>query len=279
MTAFVIQSKAQSVLVINEIDYDQPGVDSAEFIELYNPGSSPVDIGVYSVILTNCNAGATVVYDSFPLPSQILSPGAFFVICSGSGLVPNCNMTRPAVSNLIQNGSPDAVALRDSSTGLLIDAVSYEGNCLTPYIEGNGVPLAQSDTGNTPYISISRFPDGMDTNDDSTDFHRSCSTPGVANVNVVTNCGPVGIKTISAKINPEVYPNPAKGIVNIDLNGSLKNVSITLNDLLGNEMKKNPVRISENTYQLNLSEFQDGIYFVKIKSDSGNFIQRLVLKK
>ena len=35
---------AQAQLVINEIDYDQPGTDGAEFIELYNAGGGAADL-------------------------------------------------------------------------------------------------------------------------------------------------------------------------------------------------------------------------------------------
>ena len=38
-----------AVLVINEIDYDQPGVDVAEFVELANIGSDPVNLDGYTV--------------------------------------------------------------------------------------------------------------------------------------------------------------------------------------------------------------------------------------
>ena len=31
-------------LVINEVDYDQIGSDSAEFIEIYNPSPSPISL-------------------------------------------------------------------------------------------------------------------------------------------------------------------------------------------------------------------------------------------
>jgi hypothetical protein len=49
MAAFTLQSRAQSNLVINEIDYDQPAVDSAEFIEMYNASGTPVNLGDYTM--------------------------------------------------------------------------------------------------------------------------------------------------------------------------------------------------------------------------------------
>ncbi len=42
-----------AAVVINEIDYDQPGTDTAEFIELFNSGASAVSLDNYSVDLIN----------------------------------------------------------------------------------------------------------------------------------------------------------------------------------------------------------------------------------
>ncbi len=279
LTATYFNSNAQG-LVINEVDYDMAGTDTSEFIELYNSGSSAIDLGIYRVILYNGNSATAGVYDSFPLPAQMLNPGSYFVICGSSGTVPNCNMTRSIASNMIQNGSPDAIALMDTSSGFIVDALSYEGNCPPPYIEGNGVPLAQSDTGSASYVGMGRFPDGTDTNDDSTDFHRACITPGGANVNTTTACGPLGVKLIVPRSHPSVYPNPSNGLVNVDITGSqLKNSSIVVSDLLGNEIRKATFKNNSTVSQVDLSEFQDGIYFVKIKSDSGETTQRVILKK
>jgi hypothetical protein len=282
MAAF-IRSNGQG-LVINEADYDQPSADSAEFIELYNSGSSAINIGIYRVLLVNGNNNT--LYDSIALPNQLLNAGDYFVICSSYGTVPNCDMSYPTpAAGFIQNGSPDAIAIRDTVTGSVVDAVSYEGSVLPPYIEGNGVPIGESDTATSPaslfrYTGISRFPDGNDTGDDSTDFHRACITPGAANVNTSAGCqNPLSVVNMTVKNSMVVYPNPSKGIVNINLNGlALKNASVIVSDILGNELKKISLKNSESQ-QINIAEFQDGIYFVKIKSDSGELSQRVILKK
>jgi len=191
LTAAVICSNAQG-LVINEVDYDQPGTDTSEFIELYNSSSSAIDLGIYRVVLVNGNGNT--IYDSIALPSQMLNAGAFFVICATYGATPLCDLTHTTpAAGFIQNGSPDAIAIRDTTTGAVVDAVSYEGSVAPPYIEGNGVPIGESDTATSPstlyrYTGISRFPDGADTGDDSTDFHRTCITPGMPNVSGSTAC-------------------------------------------------------------------------------------------
>src|SRR5688572_19776874 len=103
---------AQSTLVVNEIDYDQPGTDTAEFIELKNVSGSILDLDTYSVELVNGNGGGAVVYQTIDLPPFALVPGGYYIICGNAALVLNCQLDVTPDTNLIQNGAPDAVAIR-----------------------------------------------------------------------------------------------------------------------------------------------------------------------
>ncbi len=163
-------------LVINEVDYDQPGTDMAEFIELRNNDSLPVDLSNYAVELINGSTGA--LYKSIALPAVTLDPGEYFVICGNNANTPNCDLQVSPSSNLIQNGAPDAVGLKFNGT-TVIDAVSYEGNTVAPYTETSGVGL--EDIASNPDMGISRIPDGQDSNVNNTDFIYTCITPGEHN--------------------------------------------------------------------------------------------------
>jgi hypothetical protein len=68
-------------LVINEVDYDQPGQDDAEFIEIYNPTSQPIDLTSVSLELLNGLSGGQV-YHTLPLSSVAseLPANAFLVL-------------------------------------------------------------------------------------------------------------------------------------------------------------------------------------------------------
>ncbi len=160
-----------AALVINEVDYDQPSTDTAEFVEIYNTGPEPVDLFEYRLEFWN---GATnTLYNAFSLVGT-LAPGDFHVVCGLATTVPNCDQDVSPDSNLIQNGAPDAVVL--TKLTVIIDAVSYEGD-VTGYVEGSG---AGADTG-APFESINRYPDGVDTDDNSADFYLRCATPGEPN--------------------------------------------------------------------------------------------------
>jgi len=68
-----------AALVINEVDYDQPGGDSAEFVEIYNDGGSAVSLNGVRVLGVN---GDGTVYRRVVLPSVLLGAGDFYVVCA-----------------------------------------------------------------------------------------------------------------------------------------------------------------------------------------------------
>jgi len=282
-------------LVINEIDYDQPGVDSAEYVELYNAGPNPVNLGDFRLMLYNGSSSGTTgnkPYDSIVLPAQTLSAGAFFVICSSSGKVPNCNLSLTPATNAIQNAasatattpSPDAVYLQDIQQGNIIDVVSYEGDCIAPYLESAGIPAGNSDTIvadsiMSRFYSTGRYPDGTDSNNNSVDFRHMCSTPGAANAANDIGCV-TAVAEVQSAMNILVYPNPSHGVLHIDMTKDYyKQVKISVIDILGREVKSVDLGDFDALYSMNLSDLNKGVYIVKIQTANGTMLQRVELSK
>ena len=159
-----------SHLVINEIDYDQLGADTAGFVEIANTGSSAVSIDGLAVVLVNGGDGAEYARKAL---SGTLAAGAKLVVDVDG-----------------QNGAPDGVALIDTGNGTLLDALSYEGAITAATIggstydlvEGTVLPVDVADS-NTVDGSLDRIPDGRDTNDAASDWaFTTTATPGAANV-------------------------------------------------------------------------------------------------
>jgi len=175
-------SVSSAQVVINEVDYDQEGTDSAEFIELYNSGAEPADLDNYLVELINGSSGT--LYQVFDLPDIGLAPGGYFVICTDPLEIEACDMVVGPPFNWLQNGAPDAVALW--SQGVIVDTVSYEGETADPYTEGPfGAPEDESSEG---LVSIGRFPDGLDGDRNDQDFTPYCATPGRSNADIAPPC-------------------------------------------------------------------------------------------
>src|SRR4029078_12647428 len=116
------------------------------------------------------------------LPAFNLAAGGYYVI-GNNAAIPNINLVITPATNLIQNGSPDAIGLRDASN-VLIDAISYEGNTGAPYTEGTGMSVADFDDNTTALKVIARYLDGNDTDDNSADWKVWCATPGASNATV-----------------------------------------------------------------------------------------------
>jgi uncharacterized protein len=164
-------------LVINEVDYDQPSTDTAEFLELRNVSASAISLDSYQVELVNGTGGGAGLYQTIDLPNVTLAAGDYYVVCANPATTANCDLDVSPDTNLIQNGAPDAIGLRESGT--LIDALSYEGDSGSPYTEGSGTGL--EDDPSLADKGLSRCPDGFDTDHNNADFGYRDMTPGATN--------------------------------------------------------------------------------------------------
>lgn len=171
-------------LVINEVDYDQPSTDTAEFVELHNPGSSAFDLNGIVVVLVNGTNG--MEYGRATLSGTLPAGGYLVIGIAGQTLAVPGGVNRIDFSGTssIQNDNEAVLILRAS--GELIDAYSWEGGVTMTTIggmsympiEGTASTLADVGAG-----SICRIPNGQDTNNNGMDFSRATSvTVGAANI-------------------------------------------------------------------------------------------------
>ena len=163
-----------AAVVINEIDYDQPGTDTAEFIELFNSDTTTVPLDNFIIDLVNGSNSAS--YRSIDLSGFSISANSYFVVCGDASAVANCDYSFTTTISWFQNGAPDAAGLYDN--GSLIDSLSYEGTLL-PFTEGAMLTMSDS---NTETLSIARLPNGFDSDNNAPDFQSGCITPGTANI-------------------------------------------------------------------------------------------------
>ena len=173
-------------LVINEVDYDQPSSDTAEFVEILNTSGGDIDLDAAELVFVNGNDGST--YMTIDLPSVLLAAGDHYVVCADATTVANCDLV--GLTTGIQNGAPDAIGL--NFQGSLVDAVSYEGSVLG-FVEGSGDGLSDSGSSGDDFQSLSRAPDGQDTDQNNVDFVRACTTPGLPNNTSTSNGACTGV--------------------------------------------------------------------------------------
>lgn len=178
-------------VVINEFAYDDTGTDDVEFVELYNAGNTPVDISGWRLESGDLLSGDNNADYTIPA-GTVLQPGDYYVI--GSGNVPNVDLI-VGINNLFENDNEWTV-LRDAN-GNVIDAVAYEVNKvpdLTTWVPadvipqlgpagiwGNYVTLQASATTDNTLLSLARWRDGYDTDNNGRDFGHMPWTPGASN--------------------------------------------------------------------------------------------------
>jgi hypothetical protein len=180
-------------LVINEIDYDQPGTDYGEFIEIHNGTSEDRPLAGVALILVNGLSSFEYARVELADAGPSLPAGEYLVVGTSDVLTTlppgTLSVTFPSSSNNIQNGAPDGIALFDTSATALLDAISYEGSITAAQFDGipgtynlvEGTPATAADS-NSTVGSLIRFPDGSDTDDAATDWTFNATiSPGGPN--------------------------------------------------------------------------------------------------
>lgn len=174
-----------SQVYINEIDYDQPSTDDAEFIELVGPDGASLD-GYVIELVTGSNGSVyrSVDLNGEVIPSDNVNGFGFFVI--GAATVSNVDLTPSSwpTTDIIQNGSPDGLLLK--LNGAVVDGFSYEG-AIDPLDNSDftaGMAIsATEDNADDPNLSIGRTTLGFDDTDQDQFFESTSNTPSPGAVN------------------------------------------------------------------------------------------------
>src|SRR5262245_12289967 len=170
-------------LVINEVDYDQPGTDSTEYIEILNVAPYSVSLAGFSLELANGAIPPFLPYTTLSLSAAGASiPAGGYLVVSVQAVIaalPAGTLSIPfaVATNNIQNGAPDGIRIVHVS-GVVVDALAYEG-AMAGF--GEGSPAGTDDP--TSAGSLARIPNGSDTNDNGVDFVFTVTlTPGASNL-------------------------------------------------------------------------------------------------
>ena len=179
-----------SQMLINELDSDTPGSDTAEFIELSDGGAGNTNLDGLVVVLFN--GGDDLSYRAVDLDGQQTNGTGYFVI--GNPAVTSADLIIP--NGALQNGA-DAVALYAGSasdfpngTALtnnnLLDALVYDtgnaddGGLLTLLL--NGEPQVNESGRNNPTgDSNQRCPDSSGGQRRTSTYLQNLPTPGASN--------------------------------------------------------------------------------------------------
>ncbi|UII25209.1 T9SS type A sorting domain-containing protein [Fulvivirga maritima] len=180
-------------VLINEIDADTEGTDTAEFIELYDGGVGNTSLDSLVVVLFN--GSNDLSYQAYDLEGYSTDANGYFVL--GNAGVNNVEITFG--SNTLQNGA-DAVALYKAnaadfpsgtaitSTGL-IDAIVYDTNDaddteLLTLLNADEPQVNEDGEGDKDFHSLQRFPNGEGGLRNTSTYVAALPTPGAANTSI-----------------------------------------------------------------------------------------------
>ncbi len=87
-----------------------------------------------------------------------------------------------------------------------------------------------------------------------------------------------GINEASKSFSFSAYPNPSKGSINLTL-ANTNSATVIIANMLGSEMRHFTLKSNELSSTLDLSDLQEGVYMIKVKSDAGEATQRLIIRR
>ncbi|MEO0479971.1 MAG: lamin tail domain-containing protein [Planctomycetota bacterium] len=216
--ALSVAATAQARL--NEVSYDADGADEGMvFVEIIGLGAS-TDVSGWQIVGYELGTATTsgmvqgAMVDEFTFPmGTILLGGELLVVADGDvdggvTMVPNADFVDGDMD--LENGA-DAVVLIDAM-GNVVDALGYGApDAAAPALAVDGPAAGQvyfegsTVTDFFGPLSVQRCPDGVDTDDNSVDFHPGTPTPGELNglfcsaleVNNVTGGGPFNVASLA----------------------------------------------------------------------------------
>lgn len=166
-----VNGAATGDVVITEINYNNPGTDNLEFIELYNNGTTAVDLQGWTF--------STAI--NYTFPSYPLNPGDYVVIANNATEFENAFGFQPlgwdpAGSNVLNNIGENIVL--SDAMGNLVDSVHYL----------NGAPWPASANGGGPSIVLC---DVNSDNSDPANWDAAITPTGIVinNIEILANPG------------------------------------------------------------------------------------------
>lgn len=267
--SFSVDNSTSSKIVINEINYNSAkDFNPGDWVELYNPGSSIVDLSNWVFRDSDPN-------HKFVLPAGTkLEPNQYLVLVENE---PNFSFLFPQVKNFIGkvgfglDGNGEYMQLTDEA-GQIIDSLTYKDKAPWPTTpDGNGATLELVDASSNNSIGAS--------------WKGSAGHGSPGKINSVTTF----INVDERQIVPDNYflkqnyPNPFNPLTVIEY-AVPKNcfVTIKLFDALGREIKtllseeRNP---GNYTLRVDGGYLASGIYFYTLHADNFSSSRKMILVK
>lgn len=172
-----------------------------------------------------------------------------------------CVSSNTAISSVTVNPLPTISAITNNTLLCTGQTASLTANGALTYLWNTSATtsvIAVSPTVTTNYTVT-----GTDAN--------GCSN-SVVLTQSVSLCTGIDSQIVTPNSQMVLYPNPSNGIFTIS--GIEQNISISIYNAIGELVKS--IQLTDSTTNLDLSEYSNGIYFIKIKNNNGEVIQKII---
>lgn len=162
-----------------------------------------------------------------------------------------------------------AITCKDSMINCYLDGDLIGTHFLIKAIEQTNFPL---DIGRDPHIAL-EFQRGMI--DDVRVYNRALSGEEVSEISSGNfDCSTISFNETDNYRNLKLYPNPTEGVLTIESGGPPRNLFIKVYDTLGKLIRME--KIEGNNRTINLRGLNSGIYLLKIETEEGLAIKRII---
>ena len=115
-----------------------------------------------------------------------------------------------------------------------------------------------------------------DTFENKAEIYFDYNFPIITDKEITTVMNPLSVSEYSIDSSLKIYPNPAKGFIKISGNNNLE--SIAIYDINGRLLQEIKVLGNQTEKELSLEQLASGIYLIKVESDKGVLLEKLVKK-
>ncbi len=257
-------------VVINEVDSDQAGTDTGEFVEIYDGGTGNTSLTGLVVVFYNGSDDQS--YQAFDLDGRGTNANGYFTL--GNAAVPGVDLVFG--DGAMQNGA-DAIAIyvgnatdfpngTPVTTTNLIDALVYDTNdaddpALLALLNTSQPQVNEDTGGNGTANSNQRCPNGSGGARNTSTYSQFVPTPDGANICVVPpaltiddvsmNEGNSGPATFTFTVNLSA-PAPAGGVT-FDIATADNTAMVADNDYVAKSLTGQTIAAGSQTYQFTVA--------------------------
>ncbi|MEP6568164.1 MAG: lamin tail domain-containing protein [Acidobacteriota bacterium] len=287
-----VNAVAPPNVVINEVDSDQLGTDTAEFVEIYDGGTGNTQLN--GLVIVFYNGGDDKSYAAFDLDGHSTNASGYFTL--GNAAVPGVDQI--FADGTMQNGA-DAIAVyvgnaTDFPNGTsvkmmnLIDALVYDTSDpddpgLLTLLNSGQLQVNEDNGGNGTANSNQRCPNGSGGARNSSTYNQFTPTPDGANgctamptlsINdVIMNEGNTGFTTFTFIVS--LSAPATAGAVSFDIATADNTASVAESDYVARSLTGQTFAAGSQTYQFSVAVNADAAvepdetFFVNVTNVSG----------